>query len=608
MRFNSPQLAFCTHYSWFGVVDGDQLGIGQTYLFYNRVPALLSERFLTLHVARSTGESSRATTKTLQPLAIEQSDDRGLRGTLTFCDTDILCYHAELDPGSDIRCVRAEFHLPATDPSYDRMVRFDADRRVLVIETLMPRSDHRDPDENHPLTICVRIPDAFFLEDSTAARISGDWKTITDGEVVLSFVATPKAMVGEQTFVVGVGEGPTAQDIVRRTAEVGTPDSGSSKASSEKWLEEALCDFTFGRVPERLKSHYAKSVYQILSNTKAPRGRIGRLACYPSRGTYCAHYLWDACFTTLGVVQFNMELAKGFLSVLCENQEPDGKIPHFVCATWNRPGESQPPLIVWSAWRIYKQCKDTDFIRDLYEPLCRMVDWWFDNRDSTGSGLAEWSHRLESGWDNSPRFEQGRIAAVDLNSYLNREMRLLGKMAVVLGREDEAATWKARTEEHARKMRALLFDREDVLFYDRLVEQDRLYKVLTPACFMPLWTGVDVPPQVAHEMVVRYLLNPKHFWGAQPFPVVAYSDRNHMPETWWRGPVWPNISWVMAEVLRLRKFPEQHEEAIRRLVNMMVRHDELNELYSADTGKPLGAEGLCWGDSIFMVMAKKIKE
>jgi len=107
--------------------------------------------------------------------------------------------------------------------------------------------------------------------------------------------------------------------------------------------------------------------------------------------------------------------------------------------------------------------------------------------------------------------------------------------------------------------------------------------------------------------VAKYLLNPRHFWGSRVFPVVAYSDRSYMPDKWWRGPVWPNIAWAMTEILRMHGFNEQYKEAVRRLLEMMASHSELNELYSSATGEPLGAEGLCWGDAVFMALVRQLE-
>ena len=177
-------------------------------------------------------------------------------------------------------------------------------------------------------------------------------------------------------------------------------------------------------------------------------------------------------------------------------------------------------------------------------------------------------------------------------------------MARELERLEEAEGWAGRAAKHAVAMQARLFDPEDCLFYDRLVEEDTLHKVLTPASFMPLWTGAMPPGEVASRMISQYLLNPRRFFGARPFPVVAYSDPNYEPSKWWRGPVWPNVAWAMTEVLRFHGFERERKEAIRRLIEMMTASDELYELYDSSTGRPLGAPGLCWTCAVFMDMAR----
>lgn len=609
LRFDSAQLAFCTHYSWFGLVKKERLGIEEAHLFYNRKPALLSPNLLTFRIERPQGASERAKTRHDLPLHIEEEDGHGFSGRIAFLESDILCYHATLDADSGATSVRATLLLPATDPRFERFVDFDADSHLLTIKTRVPRTDSRDPDPDHALTICLMVPATFAItgaiaDGSEANARSHDFRIKTEGPLVLGFAAPADQFAkNEQTLVLGIGEGPTADKIEARMPHGRHVDLEVSSAASTEWLDNALDRFTFDDIPRKLRLHYAKAAYQILSNTKAPRGQISRHASFPSRGTYCAHYLWDACFTNLGVGQFNEHLANEFLVALCENQEPDGKIPHFVCATWNRPGESQPPLIAWSAWRLYERYRNKELIRDVYEPLVRMVDWWFENRDEDGDGLAEYQHALESGWDDSPRFDRGRIAAVDLNAYLNREMRLLAKMAAVLARDSEAPAWEKRAAEHAKVIYARLFDPETHVFYDRLVGEDRLHKVLTPASFAPLWAEVPLPKGAAHEMIAKYLTNPKRFFGSRPFPVVAYSDPHYVPGKWWRGPVWPNIAWAMTEVLRLHGFTKEHKEAVRRLLEMMTRHPELCELYDSATGAALGAQGLCWTCAVFMELA-----
>lgn len=610
LHFDLKQLAFCTHYSWFGVVKKERLGIEQVHLLYNRCPALLSPNLLTFHVDGPDGGSEWQKTRTNGALSVDETDGRGFVGRMAFLDSDILCYGVSLDESGDATGVRATFLMPATDPELERCARFDPETRRLTIETRMPRTDARDPDPSHALTLCLIVPEAFgdaraIANGADVPGVGEGAEIVTSGPLVLNFAATREAFAkDEQVFVLGIGEGPTADKIEARMSRVHSPVFDSALTASTEWLAKALDKFSFDGVSKHFRLHYAKAVYQIICNTKTPRGQISRMAAFPSRGTYCCHFLWDSCFLSRGVGQFNERLAEDFLLALTENQEADGKIPQFICVTWNRPAASQPPLIAWAAWHLYEQFGNTQLLREVYGPVARNVEWWFAKRDDDKDGLVEYLDGLESGWDDSPRFDDGRIAGVDLNSYLNREMRLLAKMAPILAKDSEAAEWERRADQHEKLINSRLFDQETHMFYDRLVAEDVLHKVLTPASFMPLWCGIKLPPGLAAEMIAKYLINPKHFFGARPFPCVAYSDRRYEPEKWWRGPVWPNIAWVMTEVLRMHGFEREHKESVRRLLDMMTRSEDLSELYSSSTGKPLGATALGWTCAMFMEMCR----
>ena len=604
LHFDSRRLSFCTCYSWFGLVKDDKLGIEQVHLFYNRRPALLSPDLLTFQCV---GDSQKS--RMDWALRIEERGEGGFAGVIEFLDADIVCYHAKLEEDSGTRDVQAVFSLPETNPKLERSVTYDKATRLLTVKTHTPRTDQRDPDPIHPLMVCMMVPEAFEVTEVSAAGVEANTDDqrvsfATDKAFDVKFTGARNGLLeAEQTFVLGIGEGPSAEEIEARMSSLTAVDSAASSKASSEWLESALDKFSFDGIDEGLRTHYAKATYQILCNTKTPRGQMKRYGVFPNRGTYCSHYLWDACFTNLGVARFNQQLAEDFILALCDTQEEDGKMAQFVCATWNRPGESQPPLIAWAAWRLYMQYENRSLVEQVYEPLCKMVNWWFEKRDADGDGLAEYQDPLESGWDNSPRFDFGRIAGVDLNAYLNREMRILSRMARLLNKESEAIDWDRRAAQHGRQIVLRLFDYEDGVFYDRLVAEDRFVKVLTPASFAPLWAGVDVPRETAHNMIFRRLLNPKEFFGACPFPVVSYSDSHHEPGKWWRGPVWPNIAWAMTEVLRNYGLEREHQQAVERLVDMMLNNEELSELYNSATGEALGAPGLCWGCAVFMDLA-----
>ena len=602
MDYASANTALCTHGSWFGLVKADRLGLEAIHQFYGRKPALLSPDFLTFDVQYASGGAPAGPPERVNgPLAIQETDGSAVRGVAAFCASDILCYHLSIEPLATVRSVEGLVHLPKGRLEHPPAIQLDPDRRCLIVRARMPKTDKRDPHPEHPFTLALRWPKGWRPADPVAEG------TVEPDGLRFRFACPADALVGEHTFVLGIGEGETADEIVGRMAALGELTSRDSLAASRAWLRAGLGRFSFEGVPARYHAHQAMAACQLLSNTKAPRGRLRRRALFPSRGTYCSHYLWDTCFSTVGLATFNEPLAREGLLNLVENQEDDGKIPQFICSSWNRPEDSQPPLIGWAAWRLYERTGERELIERVYEPLCRMVEWWFAKRDADRDGLVEYLGRLEAGWDNSPRFERGPIAGADLNGYLNQEMQVLGRMADVLGQQDAAAKWQSRHEAHGRLMLERLYDPGEGLFFDRLIEGDRLNRLKTPACFIPLWCGVPLEPGLARRMVERHLLNPAEFFGPYPFGVVARDEPSCDPGDWWRGPVWINVAWMMVEVLRRYGYEDARREATRRLVEMIAADLSMAELYDSASGAPLGCHGYGWTCALFMDLVRTVE-
>ncbi len=610
LRFDSLGAAFCTQFSWFSVAKRDRLGIEELHLQYDQASRLLSPNLLTFRVERPDGATERHRERVDGPVAIEENDGLGFFGKTAYLDTDIICYHAHLNKDSEATCVRATLLLPETDPQFERRVEFDGSTGLLTLKTLVSAADPAAPDAHHALTLCLIIPPAFsgfraIVNGTELSASDGAFVAETDGPVVVSFSAEAAAIVDqEQTFVVGIGEGPSADKIESRMPIGRWVNSALSLKRSTDWLSGAFDELTVDRVARKLQFSYVKAAYQILTNTNAQRGQLGRLTCSPARGSGSCHNAWDACFATLGAAHFSERVAEDYLRALCEAQGPDGRIPRFTCATWCGQQHSHPPLVAWAAWRLYERFGNKEFIRDVYEPLCRSIDWWFSNRDLDSDGVLEYLDAMESGWGNSPRFDRGPVAAVDLNAFINREMRTLALMAPVLARDHESAQWERRAAEHSQRMLERLLDREDELFYDRLVVGDQLNKLLTPASFTPLWTGIKVSRELTHHMIARYLIDPRHFFGSRPFPTVAYSDRNYKPDQLWRGATHPEVAWMMTEILRVQGFEHEHREALHKLIQMVGRNPLPHAAYNSATGAPLGGQGASATASVLMEMAK----
>jgi alpha,alpha-trehalase len=108
----------------------------------------------------------------------------------------------------------------------------------------------------------------------------------------------------------------------------------------------------------------------------------------------------------------------------------------------------------------------------------------------------------ESGFDISFRFgaygaATHHYAPVCLNSLLYKTEQDMAQISGWLGKNSEAATWKARAETRKKNMQQYLWDRERGFFfdYDFTTKQRSTYRYLTT--YYPLWAGLATTEQAS---------------------------------------------------------------------------------------------------------------
>jgi len=326
---------------------------------------------------------------------------------------------------------------------------------------------------------------------------------------------------------------------------------------------------------------------------------------FPCRFSYEGFWIWDSAFQALGFAEWDLGLAKDNIRVMLRNQRGDGGLPmlHPDAAV----SSAQPPLLTWAAMEIYAKERPENpdgargFVTEVYPKLALWNRWWFSHRDKNGNGLAEWGNNLESGWDDSPRWDNvdgsagwdndygsALYEAVDLNAYLILDLRSLGQMAAVLGLPEEARGWDEAASALARRVVEVLYDPKSNLFFDTNYVTGEHRKVLTPASFLPLWAGVPLPEARAHDMIKLYLLSGEHFFGTFPFPSVCCQEATHDAggrSGYWRGPIWLNIAYFMIQTLAWHGFKDEARQSARKILEMVARAG-IHENYNSQTGEP----------------------
>ncbi len=316
-------------------------------------------------------------------------------------------------------------------------------------------------------------------------------------------------------------------------------------------------------------------------------------------------------------------------------------------------GIVQPPIHSTAAWRVYRNAADPErartFLAELLPSLVAWHEYLYRERTRGEEALAEIWHPWESGMDNSPLwddalarivlsadeipayrrvdvdvadaaerptddhydryaylvhlfrdagYEPARIRAdspfavqpVLFNSLLVQANRDLAEIARVLG-EDPAPMedWAERTAAALEK----LWDEERSMYADFDLRSGETIVALGGSAFAPLYAGV--PSAERAERLVARLSAVRAAVGETGLVVtsLAADDPRFEPTSYWRGPVWPILNWVLHQGL-VRYGYSTLAAGLREGLVELTRRGGFWEHYNPLTGSGHGGEQFAW--------------
>jgi hypothetical protein len=156
------------------------------------------------------------------------------------------------------------------------------------------------------------------------------------------------------------------------------------------------------------------------------RNRAGSYTC-PSVRLYPHQWLWDSCFTAIGIARYDPTRAADELRALFRGQWDNGMLPHMIFAegsrdlgsrrVWRshtRPGAprdvatsciTQPPLVAIAVERVaaaLPRDESDAFVAELAPRVLDYHRWLFRERRLDGSPLVTLVHPWECGLDSTP--------------------------------------------------------------------------------------------------------------------------------------------------------------------------------------------------------------
>lgn len=471
-------------------------------------------------------------------------------------------------------------------------------------------------------TVCVGIPEAgggiSFLVRPQAThaddrgcdfRSIRDFAYVSNRPLVLNRVSA-RDDAHEVVCVSGGGEDSTVTLEFASAGECadGSPSrgsicrraysfSGAASASEQlwhRWFEAAP------RVSERWQSKYLYAWWVMGNNLVSPKGVVRYEAMMPSKSHYIGIWQWDAFFHALAFRHVDCALAENQFRAMFACQQPDGMVPDAiwdegVVTEIDHPVQgivTKPPIAAWAAWKLYQTGRNDGFLREMYGPLVRLMNWWFGMNDAGSSGLAEYSHPYSSGLDDSPLWDAGMsVKSPDLNTYLCLGAQALAEIAGVLGRAQDAAMWRAKALSLVDRMMEDLYDDDAGLFW--ATKNGTRIPVDTPFNYFPLFTGLL--PRAAAEKLVTRLKDPARFWSHYPLPTVALNDPTHDPATMWRGPVWINVNALFVDGLLRAGYGDLAAELRTRTLEVVASQPGIYEYYHPKTGEPPAKTAFAFG-------------
>ncbi len=215
-----------------------------------------------------------------------------------------------------------------------------------------------------------------------------------------------------------------ASDTV--TIETGDPDWDAMLALSQTAALSKL--FSGGKLPNLtcLASRRPDQGYASLNN-----GRDH----HPDWQGQTVWDVWYLMQALPGAPHLWRQIFMNFLAVRASNGWVDARPG----PAGQRLGVLATPLLAQMAWRIYRHAPDDEFLQGVY-PLVRDFFWaWFaPDQDRDRNGIPEWTHSLQSGYEDNPLFaaaEDGQAIAIDtvqspvLAAFLYGEAQALQAMA-----------------------------------------------------------------------------------------------------------------------------------------------------------------------------------
>lgn len=345
----------------------------------------------------------------------------------------------------------------------------------------------------------------------------------------------------------------------------------------------------------------------------------------PNPDTYPWQWLWDSCFHAVVWAHLGDERGVVELTHALAGQDDGGFVPHINywgdavhAGFWGRSATSsitQPPMYGHAV---------AELVRLGFEPgealldRCRAGLWHLlEGRRVGPGGLVRLCHPWESGADDSPRWDHWCPGSFDRQTWFARKGDLLAAIERGVGGapwnnpafDVSSVGFNALVAFNAREVAAVLGDDElrvradevAVLLADRWVPTLETWvdagassgssgRVRTADGLLPVLC-VDAPEVV--DRVLDLVVDPHAYGGPYGPSGVHREEAVFSPVTYWRGPAWPQLGYLLWLAARRAGRHERADE-LAAMARRGANRSGFAEYWDPTSGRGLGAVPQSW--------------
>ena len=393
---------------------------------------------------------------------------------------------------------------------------------------------------------------------------------------------------------------------------------------------------------------------------------------------YPAQWNWDSAFIALGYSYFNIDYALEEIETLLEGQWDDGMVPHILFhdkdtsyfpnhTTWkcgkNIPssGITQPPVLAIVLKKIIENNKFNDDqdsrILKILKKIKKYHEWFIKFRDPNKTGLVSILHPWESGYDNSPIWDEPmnnisvdkelnyqrrdlevsnsdeRPLKIDYDRYVtirdqfrdlnydpyklyelsifnvvdvgfnslflkaNKDLvKLLKKFKL---NYDELDFFISKSESEIIKL--YNYDSDEFVSKDLNTNKD----ILIPSITNYFTLTADLKNDKLNKKIINNLknhnLNEKYI-----FSTIKSDHQTFEEKRYWRGPVWINCNWLIYEGIKNKD--KEYSIKIKNETISLIENKGFHEYYSCNDGSVMGANNFSWSAALYLDLVMQKNE